>query len=276
MKVYIPVDFEGIAGMIEWDDYITESLFNHEKRARLRKILTDEVNAAVLGARDGGADEILVWDSHGPSNNCNNIYFEDLDPCADIIIGWKGIPSFYPLLDSSFDAGFYIGGHAMAGSEHAVLPHTKTVLNGVDYGEVGMFAAMCGWFDVPAVFMSGDKTTVEEVQNCVPDIEYVITKESFSPYAARVKAPKRVQQEIREGAAKALQRIDSIKPVKTGPPFTIQIYEGEMKGDDLFELFNEYVDPEGEIFGNKDVQPERDRMQNRRKKWKESDSFLAP
>ena len=71
MKVYIQVDFEGIAGMIEWDDYITDTRAAHEKRTRLRRILTDEVNAAVLGARDAGADEILVWDSHGPSNNCN-------------------------------------------------------------------------------------------------------------------------------------------------------------------------------------------------------------
>ncbi|MFC1479242.1 M55 family metallopeptidase [Planctomycetota bacterium] len=276
MKVYIQVDFEGIAGMIEWDDYITDTHSAHEKRSRLRHILTDEVNAAVLGAQDAGADEILVWDSHGPSNNCNNIYFEDLDPCADIIIGWKGIPSFYPLLDDSFDAGLYIGGHAMAGSEHAVLPHTKTVLNSIDYGEVGMFAAMCGWFDVPMVFVSGDRTTVEEVQNCVPDVEYVITKESFSPYAARIMAPKRVQKQIREGAEKALQKTDSIKPVQIGPPFTITTSKKEITGDDLFELFNLYVDPDGEIFGNQDVQPERDRIQNKRKKWKENDSFLAP
>lgn len=62
------VDFEGISGMIEWDDYMSDTPFNQEKRSRLRRILTGEVNAPIEGVLAAGAKEILVWDSHCPSN----------------------------------------------------------------------------------------------------------------------------------------------------------------------------------------------------------------
>ena len=74
MKVYIMVDFEGVTGMIEWDNYFSEAPSNIEKRRRLRRILTNEVNAAVEGVLASGAKEVLVWDSHGPSNMINDNY----------------------------------------------------------------------------------------------------------------------------------------------------------------------------------------------------------
>ncbi len=108
MKVYVMVDFEGVTGMIEWDNYGSETPSNTEKRRRFRKILTDEVNAAIEGVLAAGAEEVLIWDSHGPSNNCNNLYFEDLNPEAWVVMGYKGLPEFYPLLDEGFAAGLYI------------------------------------------------------------------------------------------------------------------------------------------------------------------------
>ena len=44
MKVYIMVDFEGIAAMIEWDDYVTDTPFNLDKRV--------DPNGKVLGNQD--------------------------------------------------------------------------------------------------------------------------------------------------------------------------------------------------------------------------------
>jgi D-amino peptidase len=276
MNVYIQADFEGIAGMIEWDDYVTDSPMNQEKRARLRRILTSEVNAAAEGSFAGGADKVLIWDSHGPSNNCNNIYFEDLNPEVEIIIGWKGLPSFYPLLDSTFSAGIYIGGHAMQGSVKAILPHTKTNLNGTDYGEVGMFGIMCGWFGFPLIFVSGDKATVDEIKQISPKLEYVVTKESFSPYAAKTLVPEKAREMIRVGTEKALKRIKEIEPIKIPSPFVIKTETNQFAGKDLSLLFNSYVDPGNEIFGNQDVNPERARVLKKREIWDKEISFLVP
>ena len=247
MNVYIMVDMEGIAGFVDWDSRRTigDDLEGHQLRTRIRRFLTAEVNAAVEGAYAGGADYVLVWDSHGP---CNSIYFEDLCPDAEIIIGpdSQGGPSFYPLLDGSFDAGIYIGGHAMAGSRYATTPHTRHDLNGIDLGEVGMFMAMCGWFDVPTVMVSGDQTTIHQVAPLCPQMEYVITKQALSPYVAKTLIPCRSAEYIRQSAEAGVRRAGEIPPFKIAPPFTFKHESNgrllEFQGDDLFELFARYLD----------------------------------
>ncbi|OGF51328.1 MAG: hypothetical protein A2044_04860 [Candidatus Firestonebacteria bacterium GWA2_43_8] len=273
MKVYIMVDIEGIAGMIFWDNRDANSLHDFEKRCSLRRILTNEVNAAVEGAIKAGAKEIIIWDSHGDKNN---FYLEDLHPEAEIIIGYKGLPSYFPLLDRSFDAGMYIGGHAMAGTPKANLPHTITPLNGKYYGEVGMFAVMCGFFDVPMVFVSGDKAVVNEVQRDIPNVGYVITKEAFGPYSAKTLAPKKAQELIRKEVEKSLRRKKGIKSYKITPPYIFKnetftcnerinlMAEGKKeiprvwKGDDLSKLYNEVVKPQplDGKWGSQDIDPE--------------------
>ena len=279
MKVYIMVDFEGIAGMIEWDDYMTDTPFNQEKRSRLRHILTAEVNAAIEGVLAAGAKEVLVWDSHGPSNNCNNIYFEDLNPSAEIIIGWKGLPSFYPLLDKGYDVSVYIGGHAMAGSLHACVPHTKVNLNKRFYGEMGMFIAVCGSLNIPVIFVSGDQTAVAEVKELIPNVEYVITKIAFSPYSAKTLIPKKSQELIAAGCEKAMHRRKEIKPYKIEKPYIFYGAKGEIivEGDNLFDTYSfKYIDPEGKVFNNQDIEPERSRFHEKNKSWREKNSFLVP
>ncbi len=275
MKIYIMVDFEGVAGMIEWDNYVEDTPATLDKRLRLRQILTGEVNAAIEGVLAAGATEVVVWDSHGPSNNCNNFILEELHPEAWVIIGWKGLPNFYPCLDDSFNAGLYIGGHAMEGTPNAVLPHTKTIVNGTPYGEVGMFAVMCGWHGVPMVFISGDQATVKEVQQVVPDVEDVVTKIAFGPYAAKTRTPKKARELIRLGVEKAIGRVDEIKPVHLKPPFILGEGEKQIQSDNLQELHKQWLNRWSNAMGNMDIQPERQRVQEKRAAWKKERSFLV-
>ncbi len=247
MRVYIMVDMEGIAGFIDWDNQekARQDLEEHQLRTRIRRFLTAEVNAAVEGAFAGGATDVLVWDSHMYGDS---IYFEDLCPRAEVLIGSvaRGAPCFYPLLDGSFGAGMYIGGHAMEGSRYAVTPHTRHDLNGIDLGEVGMFMAMCGWFGVPVVMACGDQTTIHQVLPLVPEMEYVITKEALSPYMARTLVPAKAQEYIRQTAERAVRRTREVPPFRIEPPFVFRHEERgrivEFRGDDLFELFKEYLD----------------------------------
>ncbi|OGS22250.1 MAG: hypothetical protein A2252_06730 [Elusimicrobia bacterium RIFOXYA2_FULL_39_19] len=275
MKVYVMVDFEGATGFHEWDNCMSVDPLVVEKRNRLRKILTGEVNAAVEGLYAAGAAEIVIWDSHGPFNNCDNLYYEELNKEVWLIVGWKGLPEFFPLLDDSFSAGVYIGGHAMKGTPNAVTPHTCNELNGMKLGEVGMFAAMCGWHKVPMIFISGDSTTIEEVKQVVPDVRYAITKESFGPYAIKTRMPKKSQELIRIETEKALKNVKNIKPFVIKPPFVYKLGKNEVKGDNLRKVhFDALVG--WTQFGTQEVEPELGRYDKKLNEWLKEKSFLGP
>jgi len=61
LKIYISVDMEGIAGVVT-SDQLGPTGFEYE---RFRRFMTNEALAAVQAAKDSGATEIVVSDSHG-------------------------------------------------------------------------------------------------------------------------------------------------------------------------------------------------------------------
>jgi len=265
MKIYIMVDFEGIAGFLEWDDPADDTLAGHEKRHRLRTFLSKEVDAAASACFESGAKEVLVWDSHLPTGNCNNIYIEMLHPEVQVIQGNKGLPSFYPLLDGSFDAGMYLGMHASEGTPHAITPHTRTVLNGHTLGEGGMFVATCSFLKVPVVFASGDAAAIDQVLEQVPEMEHVKTKWAFGPYSARTRTPQKSCELIHAGVKRALSRRREIPTWKLEAPYVIEKADGgRFEGDDLFKLYNFEV-LAGAKWGNQEIQPQREQVNEYKK-----------
>ena len=54
MKVYVSVDMEGVAGIATLDQ-ILRGGFGY---ARAQELMTEEANAAIAGAFDGGATEV--------------------------------------------------------------------------------------------------------------------------------------------------------------------------------------------------------------------------
>ena len=65
LKVYISVDMEGIAGVVTGDQ-LGPTGFEY---GRAREFMTGEALAAIAAAREAGATEILVSDSHGNGEN---------------------------------------------------------------------------------------------------------------------------------------------------------------------------------------------------------------
>jgi len=177
MKVYISCDMEGISGVVAGKQ--TEG--NGEEYKRAQKLMTDELNAAIEGALAGGATEILVNDSHG---HMRNILIEELNPKAQLISGSPKPLLMMQGIDASFDAAFFIGYHAQAGTAYSVLDHTyagivyQVSLNGRPMGETGLNAALAGYFGVPVVLVSGDKLLVEEATALLGTVEGVAVKES--------------------------------------------------------------------------------------------------
>ncbi len=206
MKIYMSVDMEGATG-------ITNSLFLGAKQSdygRGRKLLTGDVNAAVLGAKDAGASEVLVNDAHGPMTN---ILIEELEEGARLISGSNKTLLQMAGIDDSFDAALLVAYHAREGTTAGVLNHTimgsvvtEIRRNGVVVGETGINAGIAGAFGVPVVLVTGDDKVAAEARNLIPEIETAVVKTGVDRHTADCLPPRETARIIREAAARAVER----------------------------------------------------------------------
>lgn len=211
---------EGVAGVFSFDDTFPDGRFY----SLSRHLLTQEVNVAIEGALELGATEILVVDGHGQGG----VNIEELNSEAKLL---AGRPLFFPAgLDDTFDAVFAIGQHAMAGVEQALLSHTishtsiqNIWVNGKKVGEFEIFAAVAGLYEVPTVLVTGDKAACVEAMSIIPQVEAVALKEGVSHEAAISLSPIKARQLIKNGAKKALTKINEIKPYKLQSPIELTI-----------------------------------------------------
>ncbi len=207
MKILIATDMEGITGVTTWD-HVTPG---HAEYARFRRLMTQDVNAAVRGAFEAGADEILVADGHW---NGSNILIEELDPRARLNTGSPSPFSMMQGIDESVDGVFFIGYHARNGMPNAVLDHTwssRTVvnlwLNDILTGEYGLNAALAGHFGVPVIMVSGDQTACAEVEELIGDVEGAVVKQATGRYSAECLPAHVTQEMIFNSAARAVTRL---------------------------------------------------------------------
>src|SRR5205085_7416004 len=107
LRVFISVDMEGIAGVVNPAQLGPGAAgFEYE---RFRKLMTAEVNAAIEGALAAGATAITVADSHG---NGLSVLPEELNPKARLIRSWPRPLEMMEGVDQGFDAALLIGYHA--------------------------------------------------------------------------------------------------------------------------------------------------------------------
>lgn len=235
LKVYISVDLEGIAGVVAND----QTSPNGKDYDWARRMMMGETNAAIAGAYDAGATEVLVNDSHGPQTNLRP---DELDRRAALITGQPKPMGMTQGLDSTFDAAVYIGYHANGSVANAVHGHTfsgalKHVrLNGREVGEYGLNGAVAGWLGVPVAFVSGDKAFVEEARAFFPGVDALAVKEAIGYYAARTMNPLEAREQIRAGVKTALMRRGSRSPVKLTYPATLEIEIAELSWADKVAL----------------------------------------
>ena len=205
-KVYISVDMEGIAG-VNGDDQTSPGGAEY---GRARKLMAEDANAAIRGAFEGGATDVLVNDSHGGQRN---LLPEDLDPRARLISHTFKRYGMMEGLDDTFDAIVYVGYHAKADAPRGLFAHTGSgvvrdlQVNGTSVGEGGLNAVLAAWFGVPVVAVSGDDVAVEEVKALVPGIRGAVVKRAINIRAVElrplVEARKDIQNAAREGVRAA-------------------------------------------------------------------------
>lgn len=224
MKIYICTDMEGISGINRQEMVQPASA---EWYAHGRRLLAEDINAAVRGAYDGGATEVLVCDGHG---GAPHFFLEDMDeraeytrPGSPILLG----------LDDTYAGLFLIGYHAMAGTQGAFLDHTQSSMswynysvNGVKYGEIGQEAIIAGHYGVPLILVSGDRAACAEAEALLGEGNIVTAsvKTAESRQWARCLHPRVAQRKIEEAAARAVATLaGKAKPYTIDLPATVRL-----------------------------------------------------
>lgn len=221
MKVFISVDMEGISGVVNWK----QTEHGKEDYERFRKLMTQEANAAIEGAFEAGAREVLVNDSHG---SMRNLILEELNPEARLISGSTKFMSMMEGIGQGFDAAIFVGYHSMASST-GVLNHTYSGkvshyrVNGRVMGETGMNALVAGYYGVPVVVVTGDSEVTREARELLQTVETVTVKEPRSQFSALCLHPKKAQALIKETVKKALSNVRSYKPLEPPAPATVEV-----------------------------------------------------
>jgi D-amino peptidase len=204
--VYLSFDFEGIAGIVDWAQ-CREGEAAYEQGCYLT---LGEVNAAINGAVDGGADEIVVNDSHSTMRNLNP---DKLDHSAEYVSGRHKQMYMMQDLDSSYDVIFLVGYHGSISGEASTLSHTynpevfsAAQVNGIEVGESGINALVADHFGVPIGLITGDEVTQRQTAPFARNAVQVVTKYSESRFSAKSLHPAESRKLIRAGAEQAVQR----------------------------------------------------------------------
>lgn len=223
LKVFISADMEGVAGVVT-PEQLGPSGFEY---GRFREFMTEEVLAAIAGAREAGATEIVVADSHG---NMQNLLIERLPADVRLVRGSPRPLSMMEGIDSTFDAVLFIGYHAGATSHTGVRAHTMSsaryaavALNGTPIAESGMNAAIAGHFGVPVVMVSGDDAAVAEVQALVPGVEGAVVKRAIGFHAAETMTPEAARALIRERARAGVANATRARPHTVTTPVRLDL-----------------------------------------------------
>jgi D-amino peptidase len=211
LKVYISVDMEGITGVVS-DQQLGPTGFEYQ---RFREFMTAEALAAIQGAREAGATEIVVSDSHG---NGQNLLIEKFPADITIVRSWPRPLMMMQGIDSTFHAAIFIGYHSGTHNREGVRAHTissanltDVQLNGQQMSESTINATIAAHFGVPVVMISGDDAAVNEAQAAF-GAEGAVVKRALSFHSAVTMTPEAGQNLIKERVRAALNRRTSFKP----------------------------------------------------------------
>ena len=225
-KVFISADMEGISGISASDQLSAAGA----EYARSRRMMADDVNAAIRGARRGGATQIVVNDSHG---SMRNLRLEDLDPEVRLISHSFKKSGMMEGLDDTFDAVIFVGYHAKAGHPAGLFAHTGSGVvrdvrvNGQSLGEGGLNTMVAASYGVPVALVTGDDVAVRQVAEVARDARTVAVKRAINPRAVELRPFKEVHHEIEEAA------FQGVRAAKKFPPHRAAAYRVEVQFQDV-------------------------------------------
>jgi D-amino peptidase len=255
MRVHVISDMEGVGGIVKGEQV------NGEKAGPLfeegRKLYTEEINAAVRGAKAAGATEIVVMDCHGAGGGYtfNSLVPDLLDPDCEYVVQqeWTEYTGF---LEQGCDAALFVGMHAMAGTPDGVMNHTVSgqswlnlSFNGTLVGETGINAALCGNWGCPVLLVTGDEASCREGRELLGEgLTTVPVKWGLGMGSARMLPAVKAREAIEAGAKQALSGLSAVQPYDPGKPCEIRVeYKHTHAVDRLRRV------PEVEVVGPREI-----------------------
>lgn len=225
MKILISADMEGATG-VTWPADVLPGTPQWE---RCRPMFTSDVNAAVEGFFEGGADEVLINEAHW---TMRNLLLEQLDDRAQMLTGrHKSLSMVEGVQHGDVDGIAFVGYHTGAGEE-GVLAHTYLAnsvtgvwADGVRASEGLLNSLVVAEYGVPVVLVTGDDRTVEDAKGYAPEAPGVAVKDYVSRYAAVCRTPGRTAADIRAAAREGARLA-----VRT-PPAAPQAHTVELEFD---------------------------------------------
>src|SRR5437773_9695719 len=219
---------EGVAGIVKWQ----QTTGGERPYDEGRVLYTEEINAAVRGAKDAGATEIVVLDCPGAGGayDFNSLLPELLEPACEYVVQqeWTDYTAF---LEQGCDAALFVGMHAMAGTPDGVMSHTVSgqawqslKFNGTLVGETGINAALCGHWGCPVLLVTGDRATCREATALLGSgLTTVQVKVGIGRFSARSLPALKAREVIEDGARRALQDLKAVRPYDPGRPCELEI-----------------------------------------------------
>jgi D-amino peptidase len=199
--------------------------------------MAHEANAAVAGAFDVGATEVLVNDSHG---GFRNMPPDVLDPRARVVQGKPRYLSMMAGVEYDVDAVCMVDYHSRAQSR-GILAHTinSFAFAGVwlgeqELGEAGLYGALAGEYGVPVVMGSGDDVFVAENRPLFPHARFVETKRATGCNSGLSLSPESSRAAIRAGVAEGLAARPDARPLVIAGPLTVTLHAQSPALADLF------------------------------------------
>ena len=194
------------------------------------RLMNGEANAAIYGAFDGGATEVVVNDSHGQMFNLTP---EELDPRARLVQGKKPWSMVEAASDGKFSVALFVGYHARAGHPRGTIAHTYTgrvtlaMVNGRPITEAAMNGLYLGALGIPVGLVSGDDALADELADWLPWAECVVVKRGVSWQAADSLHPERARALIRDGSRRAVARAAAsdagLRVLALAPPLELSV-----------------------------------------------------
>jgi D-amino peptidase len=223
-KIFISVDMEGIWGVVHSEQVSSGS----PEYAAARKWMAEDVNAVLDGLFNAGASEVVVNDSHG---SMRNILADAINPRASLVTGSPKPLSMMQGIDATFDACIFVGYHARAGTTASILDHTissSTVrairINNQELPEMGINAAIAGYYKVPVILLSGDVESCAQAKSLFgQEIVTVPVKEAIGRQAARLFPAAEARLHLRDSAKEAFLKRGKVTPFRLNPPFTFEV-----------------------------------------------------
>jgi D-amino peptidase len=220
MRVLISADMEGATGVTFPDDVEPDT----PRWSYFRVLFADDVNAAIAGFFDAGADDVLVNEAHSSQRN---LLLDRLDDRATLLVGRHKPLSMMQGIDLGHDAVAFVGYHAGAGTQ-GVLAHTylgNTItgvwLNGVACSEGYMNAQLAAEFGTPVVLVTGDDRAADDAKSYAPHAQRVAVKTCIDRYSAICLPPSKTSALIRAAAGAALDPMPRVD--KPQGPFRYEV-----------------------------------------------------